>query len=55
MGLILLVADAVMLYSQAPHDANAMVAHVGTIAGYVVMLVAMMQLASGDARDRVRV
>jgi len=54
MGCTLLVANIAMLYSQAPDDATAMVAHLGRIAGYLVMLLALMQLATSDMQARIR-
>ena len=54
MAATLLVANLIMLFSQAPDDAVAMVSHLGRIAGYLVMLLALMQLATADMQGRIR-
>ena len=53
-AVILTIGHLVMLYSRAPHDAPAMVAHFGKIGGYVVFLLALMRLASRDMLERLR-
>jgi PAS domain S-box-containing protein len=54
LSAVLVVANAIMLYSRSPHDSVAIVAHVGLVCGYLVLLISVMQLASTDMRERVR-
>jgi PAS domain S-box-containing protein len=54
MAAILTAANTVMLYSTAPADPAAMVAHLGKVIGYATFLLSLMQLASMNMRARTR-
>ncbi|WP_162916524.1 ATP-binding protein [Dongia deserti] len=50
----LLLAGLVMLFSQRENDTQAIVAHLGTLVGYLVLLVLLLKLASLEMTERVR-
>jgi hypothetical protein len=54
MAIVLFLGNVTMLYSQAPHDTQAMVAHLSKAAGGLILLLCLMQLAAFDMLERLR-
>jgi PAS domain S-box-containing protein len=53
MAGTLVVTNVVMLYSRAPADGPAMVAHLGRAGGFLVLLLSAIQVASRDMLERI--
>ncbi|MDB5047162.1 MAG: hybrid sensor histidine kinase/response regulator [Fibrobacteres bacterium] len=53
MAAVLFTAQMFMLHSRSVHDTMAMVAHVGKLAAYLILLLSLMAMASRDLRDRI--
>ena len=52
MGVFLLLSDLIMLYSGAPHDRFAMMAHAGKLTAYMMLHYILMHTAAKDAQAR---
>jgi signal transduction histidine kinase/CheY-like chemotaxis protein len=54
MALILLCGNFAFLYSQGGSDNQAMVAHLSRVTGYLVLMLAVMRMASHDMHERIQ-
>jgi PAS domain S-box-containing protein len=54
MSALLVAGHLAMLYSRAPHDTQAMVAHIGKVAAFFSLALLLMQAATADMIERVR-
>jgi signal transduction histidine kinase/CheY-like chemotaxis protein len=54
MAPALFLASLVMLFSQAPHDTPGLVAHLGQLVGYLILLILLLKLAATEILERVR-
>ncbi|HKP23906.1 MAG TPA: ATP-binding protein [Dongiaceae bacterium] len=52
---VLIIANLVMLYAQRDGDPPSIVAHLGQLVGYLILLLLLLKLASVEMTERVRV
>ena len=53
-AMVVFSGSLAMLYSQAPHDTPAMVAHLAKFSADLIVLLGLVQIASADMQQRVR-
>lgn len=53
-AVMVLLGAVAMLHSTRPHETHAMVAHLGKVGGYLVLILSLMQLAAVDMAERLR-
>ena len=54
MAAMMVCGNTALLYSSAGNDDLAMIAHVGRVMGYLVLVLAVMRMASQDMQDRIQ-
>jgi signal transduction histidine kinase/CheY-like chemotaxis protein len=54
MAAVLITGHVAMLYSRTPDDGLAMVAHLGTVCGYLILLLTLVHMASSETLARLR-